>query len=223
MNTIDPITTDTTTTLDDPDATARSPHRVTARLTDTRLHRALIARRARTHSLAVAGAFVALAVVNTVLDALYARSGFPVPYAEGQTTFDGARVKGFYAVMLDGGTMGYYWATQLFDYVFMAALALFGLTAGSRLVRAAHTRALPRIEVVAAAGAMAVALGAGLDAVENLLSFVMLAQPRSFADWLAVPYSSAAVAKFALVTLGGLGLLIATVATAAAALTGRRR
>lgn len=195
----------------------------TTRLTGTRLHQALAARSPRTHTLALLGAFGALAVVNTVLDELYARSGFPVPYAEGQTTFDGGRLKEFYAVVLDEGSMGYYWATQLFDYVFMAALALFGVVAGSRLVRAAQRRSRPRIATLAASGAGAVVAGASLDAVENLISFVMLAQPRTFADWIALPYSAAAAAKFAAVTVGMVCLLLATVAVTVAAVRGRRR
>ena len=38
--------------------------------------------------------------------------------------------------------------------------------------------------------------GAAFDALENLVSFVMLADPQGFADGLALPYSTFAVAKF---------------------------
>ncbi|MEM9612271.1 MAG: hypothetical protein AAGA59_05035 [Actinomycetota bacterium] len=223
MNVIDPTEPASAPDRADHGATSADGGRLTARLTGTSLHRALAARGARAHTAAVAGAFAALAVVNTVLNELYARSGFPVSYAEGQTTFDGGRLKEFYAVVLDEGSMGFYWATQLFDYVFMAAFALFGLAAASRLVRAAEARSQPRTATLAAAGAGAAVAGAGLDAIENLISFVMLAQPRTFADWIALPYSTAAAAKFAAVTVGMACLLLATAATAVAALTGRRR
>ena len=37
---------------------------------------------------------------------------------------------------------------------------------------------------------------ATFDALENGVSFIMLADPQGFADWLIYPYSSLAVAKF---------------------------
>lgn len=55
---------------------------------------------------------------------------------------------------------------------------------------------------------LSVMLGATFDAIENLISFVMLANPQGFANWIALPYSGFSAAKFALITLG-MALLIA--------------
>jgi hypothetical protein len=54
--------------------------------------------------------------------------------------------------------------------------------------------------------------GAGFDAVENLLSFVMLSRPDQIPKALALAYSAAAAVKFALLTLAMLTLLLALVA-----------
>ena len=48
-----------------------------------------------------------------------------------------------------------------------------------------------------------------MDALENLVSFLMLTNPTGFADWLIYPYSSFAVAKFALYGVGYLWIVIA--------------
>ena len=39
-------------------------------------------------------------------------------------------------------------------------------------------------------------VGALADAVENLISFAMLADPQGFADWIALPYSAFAVLHY---------------------------
>ena len=50
---------------------------------------------------------------------------------------------------------------------------------------------------------------AGLDVLENAVSFVMLSGPTDFANWLIVPYSSFAVAKFAIYAIGYLWIVTA--------------
>ena len=50
---------------------------------------------------------------------------------------------------------------------------------------------------------------AGMDVLENAVSFVMLSNPTGFADWLVVPYSSFAVAKFAICAIGYLWIITA--------------
>ena len=166
----------------------------------------------RAHALATGGAIVALAGMNNVLNASYTASKHPVGFAEGQTTFSGSEIKGFYAVMEASGTLDRYVATQLIDFGFIAAMALVGWTLGTLLRRLHQQGTWPHR--LATITLVAVPLGAGFDVVENLISFVMLAQPSTFADWIAIPYSTAAVIKFVLVTAGfvaatasGLGLL----------------
>jgi hypothetical protein len=60
-----------------------------------------------------------------------------------------------------------------------------------------------------------------MDALENLTSFVMLADPQGFADLLALPYSGFAVVKFALITAGMAAVLISLALTATGRLSGR--
>ncbi|MEM8922878.1 MAG: hypothetical protein AAGD35_05195 [Actinomycetota bacterium] len=185
------------------------------------LHPRLTDLRPWQHTAAAAAAVAVLLVVNAVLEALYARSMFPVPFAEGQTTFDGQRLKRYYAVMLDAGTLDVYWFTQLFDVVFMAAVAVAAFAIGSRLLRANADH--PRTQTVISVATTAVVGSAAFDAVENLLSFTMLVQPRSFPEWLALPYSTAAVAKFALAGIGWTTMAAALALTVVRWALGHRR
>lgn len=173
------------------------------------------------HSGALIASFVALGQVQSRLDALYAASQHPVDYATGQTTFDAARIKGFYAHMQEAGSLDIYVQTQQFDFVFMLAMACFGVMLGSFVARAGRDRSAARSLGFVAAG-LAVA-GALLDALENAVSFVMLAQPQGFADWLALPYSGFASAKFAAITLAMLCVLLALLAAAAGRVLRRPR
>lgn len=172
--------------------------------------------RLRSHLAAAGLSFIALGIINAVLNSSYERSRFPVPYAEGQTTFDGAKLKEFYRFMIDQDTLGIYWQTQFIDFGFIAAMAAVGLTIGSLVARLHRPGSRPARLGIAAA--WLISLGAAFDAVENLISFTMLARPESFPNWLAIPYSTAAVIKFALITCGMLSLAIAIAALAAKAL-----
>ena len=152
------------------------------------------------HIAATVAAFFALGVANTIINALYAASKFPVPFAKGQTSFSGSQVKKWYAVMSAEGTLDIYFSTQLFDFVFMVAMASFGLLAGSLIVRLSEGEGVLR-KITRGFGRftrVALPVGAGFDAVENVFSFIMLSRPESFSDFWAVLQSSFAVAKFIL-------------------------
>lgn len=159
------------------------------------------------HGAALLAAFGGFQVIKGRLDALYAASNHPVDYATGQTTFDAERIRGFYDVMQKAGTLEVYVQTQQFDYVFMIALALFGACLATFCGRMARDGSLGRR--FGLWGAWAAILGAVCDALENAVSFVMLANPDSFADWLALPYSGFAALKFGLITLAILGCILA--------------
>lgn len=149
------------------------------------------------------------------LDASYAASQHPVDYATGQTTFSGPLIKEYYATMQQAGTLDRYVTTQLIDFGFivgMACIALFVCTLIARISRAGSMGR--RIGLWAG---VSILLGATCDAIENGISFIMLANPTGFADWLAIPYSGFASVKFALIALGMLLVLISL----AAALLGR--
>lgn len=164
------------------------------------------------HAAATIASFAGFQKVKAALDASYAASRHPVDYATGQTSFDAARIKGFYAHMQTEGTLDIYWRTQMIDFGFLALLGLSGLLLGCLVARFGRDNSWARrMGLIAAACFVA---GACMDALENLTSFVMLADPQGFADWLALPYSGFAVVKFALITAGMGAVLISLALTA---------
>jgi len=153
------------------------------------------------HGLATAGAFGLFQIARTRLDASYAASGYPVDYATGQLSFNAERLEGYYAVMTQAGTMAVYLRTQIIDFGFIASVLLLSALLGTLVSRAGGwARGL------GLAAAMLGMAGAGFDALENLLSFVILTDPTDIAPLMALTYSSAAAVKFALLT-GAMGAL----------------
>ncbi len=161
------------------------------------------------HGAAAVAAVALFRSAKEALDRSYAASQHPVDYVTGQTGFDAAAVKGYYASMSEGDTLGIYLRTQIIDYGFIVAmgcLALFVVTLFARLGRQGSLGR--RIGIWAG---FAVLMGATCDAIENGWSFIMLANPTEFADWLVFPYSGFATVKFALITTGMLLVLISLV------------
>lgn len=150
------------------------------------------------HGAATVAAFGIWQGVRIRLDALYAQSKHPVDYATGQTTFDADRIKEFYAHMAGEGTLDIYVATQRFDFLFMLMIAVFGVLLGTLIARVVAPSVWGKRMALGAAGLAVV--GAVFDAMENGVSFVMLADPAGFAPWLALVYSGFAAAKFVVLT-----------------------
>lgn len=134
------------------------------------------------------------------LDASYAASGHPVDYMTGQTSFSGEVIKGYYATMQNAGTLDIYTRTQLIDFAFILGFLGIGLFFCTLLARLGRVDSFARKAGLLAG--MSIVLGGIADMIENGWSFIMLANPATFADWLAIPYSSFAVLKFALITAG---------------------
>ena len=172
-----------------------------------------------THAGAAAATVVGFNLIKSRLDASYAASQHPVDFATGQTAYDGATIKGYYAHMLEAGTLDVYYATQLIDFGFILAMACMGLFVCTMVARAARDGSWGR-RVGLIAGLCAIA-GALSDAIENGWSFAMLANPTEFANWLAIPYSGFASIKFALITLAMLCLFLSAVLAVAGRLTGK--
>lgn len=153
----------------------------------------------------VAGVALALNLAATAwLNASYAASGFPVPYHVAQLSFDAQQIKGWYAFLIENGTLGVYWQTQFIDFAFIATVLVLHVSVlwlVSRLF-ARGTRGRKVMLGVAALSAIAPLA----DAAENAVSFVMLADPSGFADGLALLYSSLAAVKFAFFTMAYLAL-----------------
>lgn len=155
---------------------------------------------AMVHLALAVGSIVLFVVAKGYLDASYMASNHPVDYATGQTGFDGTLIKGYYAHMQKMGTLGVYWTTQFIDFSFIAGMFSMGLFALSGIARLARPASVGRKAGLMASAALMT--GAVSDVIENLISFVMLAMPNDFPDWIALPYSAFAVVKFALVTTG---------------------
>lgn len=144
-------------------------------------------------------------VAKGKLDASYAASQHPVDYMTGQTSFSGETIKGYYAAMSETGTLDVYVTTQWIDFGFILGFMAIGLFVCTLCARLGRPGSLGRTAGVFAGAAFV--LGGLSDAVENGWSFVMLANPSTFPDWLALPYSGFAVLKFGMITTG-MGLVL---------------
>lgn len=158
------------------------------------------------HGLCAVGTLAAFQLVKGRLDASYAASLHPVDYFTGQTSFSAETIKGYYASMQDTGTLDIYRTTQIIDFGFLFSMGCIGIFVCTLIARLSREGSFGRRAGLFAG--FAIVLGATCDAIENGWSFVMLANPEGFADWLAYPYSGFASVKFALITLGMLLVLI---------------
>lgn len=136
------------------------------------------------------------------LDTSYAASGHPVDYATGQLAFDAGMIENYYARMIEAGTLPIYSQTQFIDFGFIAAVMAVSVLFGTLAARLGGR--INRLGVWGWWAGLAAALlgvaGAGFDVLENLLSFAMLGRPQEIPQPLALAYSTAAAAKFALLT-----------------------
>lgn len=155
------------------------------------------------------------------LDASYAAAKHPVDYFTGQTTFSGPAVKGYYAQMLETGTLDVYWTTQVIDYGFIFAIICIGTFVATLFARISRKESVGRR--IGLLGGASLCLGAICDAIENAWSFLMLANPTDFPDWLALPYSAFASVKFGFITLGMALVLISLLCAVLGRVLGKPR
>ena len=147
-----------------------------------------------------------------LLNASYASSGFPVPYWQAQLSFDANKLKGWYQILIERGTLDRYIQTQHIDFVFIASVLILHV-----VVLLAISRALPansglrRAMIIAA---MLSAIAPIADALENGISYIMLANPADFAEGLAWIYSSLAAVKFAMFTVAYLAAILGLICAA---------
>lgn len=155
--------------------------------------------------------FVAFQGTRLFLDMLYAASGHPVDFATGQLAFDGEVTFGYYEAMRRAGTFDIYVKTQLFDFAFIASVICFGICFGTLLARMGKPRSATFMLGVGAA--FFATTGATFDAIENLMSFVLMQFEVTIPGLLALIYSGFAALKF-------ISLTIAMALAVAALLTG---
>ncbi len=152
------------------------------------------------------------------LDSSYAASRHPVDYATGQLAFDAGLVESYYAKMIEAGTLPVYLQTQFIDFGFIAAVMSVSVLFGTLAARLGGR--INRLGVwgwwAGLAAAMLGVMGASFDVLENLVSFFMLDRPQAIPQPLALAYSTAAAAKFALLTSAMLCLLLSLTAGAIA-------
>lgn len=138
------------------------------------------------------------------LNASHTASQFPVPYHVAQLSFDAQQLRGWYAFLIERGTLDRYWQTQYIDFAFIATVLVLHVSVLLLASRLFAPGSSGRRWMVGAAVLSAVAPMA--DAVENLVSFLMLADAAGFPDVLAWIYSSLAAVKFAFFTFAYLAL-----------------
>jgi hypothetical protein len=133
-----------------------------------------------------------------LLDAAYAASRFPVPYWQAQLSFDHLKLKGWYEFLIKHQTLDLYVHTQIVDFVFIASVLILHTAALLALSRAVPAPSTAKRALIWAALLSAIAPLA--DAVENGISFIMLANPTGFEPILAIAYSTVAAIKFGMFT-----------------------
>lgn len=140
-------------------------------------------------------AFVFNLWASKTLTASYIASKFPVPYFVAQLSFNPEQLKAWYSSLIELGTFDVYVRTQHIDSLFILSVLMlhsFALVLISRMF-AANTKGRKIMVICALLSAIAPIA----DQLENLVSYIMLANPRDFAGSLAYIYSSFAAIKFA--------------------------
>ena len=136
---------------------------------------------------------------SKILNESYAESEFPVPYFEAQLSFDAERIKYWYAFLLENETFDIYVQTQHIDFIFILSILLLHASCLLLLGRAFKAQTKGRSILVFCALLSTIAPLA--DALENGVSYIMLANPSGFPNVLAMIYSSFAVIKFTFFTI----------------------
>ncbi len=152
----------------------------------------------RALAVAVVPALALNLFASRILGASYAASQFPVPYQVAQLSFDHHKLKGWYAFLIERGTLDAYLQTQHIDFIFIVSVFLLHLLALLLIARLFPAASKQRRWMETAAVLSTLAPIA--DALENLVSYLMLAQPLDFHPGLALVYSSLAALKFAMFT-----------------------
>jgi hypothetical protein len=143
----------------------------------------------------VLSAFMFNLAASEWLNASYIDSKFPVPYYEAQLSFDHLKLKAWYAVLISKGTLSNYVQTQHIDFVFIISVLLLHFFALLFVAKLIPSKGKWHKFMLMAAPLSTIAPLS--DALENVVSYLMLMNPRGFSSYLAVIYSSFAATKFA--------------------------
>jgi hypothetical protein len=117
---------------------------------------------------------------------------------EAQLSFDHLKLKGWYRALIESDGVDLYLHAQYVDFLFIASVLVLHLPVLVLVSRMLPAASNARSVMVWAA--LLSSLAPVLDALENLVSFVMLAEPLSFEPTLALIYSTLAAGKFVMFT-----------------------
>ncbi len=135
---------------------------------------------------------------SSALNQSYENSGFPVPYHEAQLSFSPSKLKGWYSHLVENNNIEKYISTQNFDFVFILSIVVLHFIALIFVSRLFKEKSTGRKLLIFSAF---ISLLAPLfDALENLVSYLMLANPMGFSNYLAYVYSTLAAMKFGFFT-----------------------
>lgn len=118
-------------------------------------------------------------------------SGFPVDFTTSQLSFSGQKLKAWYSITPDLGT---YRIAQILDYGFMASYGTLAFSLALLI-----SRKYDEASKWAKSGVFIALIGilsAVLDAFENAIILITLANPQGFPDGIAVLHSFFALFKY---------------------------
>lgn len=150
--------------------------------------------------------FILAVYFNVIATQEFFRARYPVSLIEGQLAFSGTMMKAHHQTLIAQGTMDIYRNVQYLDFGLMLFTGLF-LALSVLLVTTGHqTHTIwRRFGVI---GAIIIFVPSIMDAIENCFLLIMLSNPLSFPNWLAIVYSSAALAKLVIFLIGGIWLIV---------------
>ena len=140
--------------------------------------------------------FILLIVSMIFVMILLEMSNFSGTLEETQLGFNGEYIKSIFAFMNEN-EMVLFLLANILDYAFMLAYGAFFYSTALILARK-----LKEGSLLSKVGYNIVILGvisACCDALENLFLLLMVSNPVDFPMWLAIPHSSFAIIKFALI------------------------
>lgn len=147
---------------------------------------------------------------SKILNASYELSKFPVPYFEAQLSFSSEKIKDWYVYLIEEKTLDIYINTQHIDFLFIISVLMLHFFVLLLISRLHKQDSISRKVLIICALLSTIAPLS--DALENLVSYIMLSNPTSFSNSLAIVYSSFATIKFAMFTFAYiaavLGILI---------------
>jgi len=137
-------------------------------------------------------------IATNALNLSYSESSFPVPYYEAQLSFSPEKLKNWYSYLIENNSLDKYLTTQKIDFIFITSVFLLHFTALILISRLYSEKSLTRKLFIYSA--FISTLAPIFDTLENLVSFIMLSNPKEFSNYWAYIYSTFSSIKFAAFT-----------------------